>query len=225
MIVKFDFKDFQRKIDQSIDYSVGFLEGVKGGEKVFHKNLGKGIIDGLAFYIDANARMNPRALQHMYEWYSEGSPSARLFNLDYDVKGQGISINSTFSQSKTIANGSTEPFYDKARIMEQGIPVTITPKPNSALVFEVDGETVFTKKEVTVKHPGGAEAQGSYSKVFDEFFSKYFTQSFLRSSGILDYLENPQVFKRNFKSGSSRGKSEGFKTGYNWIINAKIGIE
>lgn len=225
MIINFDLKDFERKINQSIEYSIGFLEGVKGGEKQFHANLGRGIIDGLAFYIDSNARMNPRALGHMYEWSMNGSPNGRLFDLDYQVRGAGISIHSTFTQSDTLRDGSNKPFYDKARIMEEGIPVTITPKKNSVLVFEIDGETVFTKNPVHVESPGGSEAEGSYQRTFDDFFSKYFSQIFLRSSGILDYLENPTVFKTNFAKGSKYGRSHGVKTGYNWIINAKIGVE
>jgi hypothetical protein len=225
VILTFDTKSFEQKINQSIEYSMGFLEGVKGGEKQFHANLGRGIIDGLSFYIDAHARMNPRALEHMYEWSLSGSPKARLFEIDYQVRGGGISIHSTFTQSESLKNGSNTPFYDKARIMEEGVPVTITPKKNSVLAFEVDGEMVFTKSPVHIEHPGGTEAEGSYKRAFDEFFSKYFTQIFLRSSGILDYLENPTVFKTNFRNGSKYGRSEGLKTGYNWIVNAKIGVE
>jgi hypothetical protein len=54
---------------------------------------------------------------------------------------------------------------------------------------------------------------------------KYFKQSFLRASGIYDYISRPTVFKKNIKAGSKIGKSKGIDTGYKWIINAKIGVE
>ena len=38
-------------------------------------------------------------------------------------------------QSESTAPGSNEPFYDKARIMEEGIPVTIKEKEAQALLL------------------------------------------------------------------------------------------
>jgi hypothetical protein len=159
-------------------------------------------------------------LQHVYEWYQNGSPNGRLFDISYVVSGAGISISSTFKQSKTIQNGSNIPFYNKARIMEDGISVTIRPTNAKVLKFEADGETVFTSNSVNVANPGGAEAQGSFEKTFDEFFNKYFTQAFMRSSGIAAYLENPVAFKKHLASGKSRGRSAGKSAGYGWIIKA-----
>jgi hypothetical protein len=109
--------------------------------------------------------------------------------------------------------------------MENGIPVTIRPKNKSVLAFEDNGEQVFTKQPVTVENPGGDQVQGSYEKVFDSFFRSYFSQIFLRSSGLIDYLESPKAYKNNFKAGSKQGKSKGIQTGYNWILNATIGVE
>ena len=61
--------------------------------------------------------------------------------------------------------------------MEEGIPVTITPRNSDVLVFEKDGETVFTKNSVNVDNPGGDATEGSFEKVIDSFFTKYFTQA------------------------------------------------
>jgi hypothetical protein len=36
----------------------------------------------------------------------------------------------------------------------------------------------------------------------DEFMLRYFKQSFLRASGIYDYIKKPTVFKKNIKSGA-----------------------
>jgi hypothetical protein len=67
--------------------------------------------------------------------------------------------------------------------------------------------------------------QGSFEKTMDEFMLRYFKQSFLRASGIYDYIKKPTVFKKNIKSGAKLGKSKGIDTGFKWIANAKIGVE
>ena len=218
-------KQFEAQMNNIVKYSIGFLDGIERGKTVFLKNLGAGTIQALAAYVDVSAKGNPRALHHIYEWYQTGSPSARLFDLDYTVSNLGLSITSTFKQSRTIKEDSNEPFYNKASIMERGIPITITPKRSSVLVFEEGGNTIFTKNPVTVRNPGGDEVQGSFEKTVDEFILRYFKQSFLRASGIYDYIKKPVLYKKNIKAGSKLGKSKGIDTGFRWIANAKIGVE
>lgn len=219
MSITFDTKTFNRDMLNLIDYSLGFLEGMHGGKQQFLDQLGRGTIEALKQYIDTNARVNPRALHHIYEWHQTGSPSARLFDIDYKVVGGGISFNSTFKQSVTVKNGSSVPFYDKARIMEEGIPVTIKPKRSEVLAFDDNGEMVFTKSPVRVLNPGG-DVEGEYQATLDSFFGTYFSQSFLRSSGILDYLNDVSVYKKNLASGKKLGKSKGYQVGYTWITKA-----
>lgn len=218
-------KELEKTLLNITKYSLGFIEGTNRGKKIFLENLGRGVIDALSYYIDSNARMNKEALHHVYEWYQTGSPDARLFNIKYTISNLGLSVNSTFSQSRSISNNSKEPFYDKARIMEKGVPITISPSANGVLAFEKDGTMIFTKKTINIKNPGGTEVAGSYEKVFDSFFGKYFTQAFLRASGLYSYIENPKIYKKNFPAGSKQGRSQGIKTGYTWIINAKIGVD
>jgi hypothetical protein len=222
--VSFD-KDgtFKKEMDNIMNYSLGFLEGVQRGKSRLLDMLGKETIEFLKSFIDSNARVNPEALHHVYEWYSTGSPEARLFDLEYTVSGLGLSVRSTFRQSTSVKNGSTVPFYDKARIMENGLPVTIRPKRSEVLVFKDGEETVFTKNPVSVENPGGASASGGFEKTFDMFFEQYFTQSFLKASGILDYLSNPVSYKNNLESGKRGGRSVGITTGYRWITNVKVG--
>lgn len=208
-----------------IQYSMGFLDGVENGKTVFLKNLGAGTIQAMAAYVDVSAKGNPNALHHVYEWYQTGSPSARLFDIDYTVSNLGLTFNSKFRQSRTLKEDSNVPFYNKASIMENGVPVTITPKKSSVLVFEQGGETIFTKNPVTVRNPGGDYVAGSFERTIDEFILKYFKQSFLRASGIYDYIKKPVLYKKNFKAGSKLGKSKGIDTGFKWIANAKISVE
>ena len=208
-----------------VQYAFGFLDGVQKGKKVFLQNLGMGTIQAMAQYVDVSARGNPAALHHVYEWSQTGSPSARLFDINYTVSNLGLSINSTFRQSRTVKQDSHTPFYNKAKIMEEGIPVTIKPKISSVLVFTEEGETVFTKSPIVVRNPGGDRVQGSFERTMDEFILRYFKQSFLRASGIYDYINKPTVFKKNIKAGSKVGKSKGVETGFKWIANAKVGVE
>jgi hypothetical protein len=218
-------KQFESQVSNIIKYSMGFLDGVQKGKSVFLKNLGAGTIQAMAAYVDVSAKGNPNALHHVYEWYQTGSPSARLFDIDYTVSNLGLTFNSKFRQSRTLKEDSNVPFYNKANIMENGIPVTITPKKSSVLVFEQGGETIFTKNPVTVRNPGGDYVTGSFERTIDEFILKYFKQSFLRASGVYDYIKKPVLYKKNFKAGSKLGKSKGVDTGFKWIANAKIGVE
>lgn len=225
MIVKTNTKDFMTKMNNIVEYSYGFLDGVQKGKKIFLDNLGKETVFALGQYIDINARANQSALHHVYEWYQTGSPSARLFDLSYTVSNLGLTVNSKFRQSRTVSGDSNTPFYNKAYIMENGIAVTIKPKNGGVLAFEDGGQEVFTKKPVTVRNPGGDEVSGSFERTFDEFMLRYFKQSFLRSSGIFEYINNPVAYKKEIRSGSRIGRNKGFATGFKWITNAKIGAE
>ncbi len=207
-----------------VNYSMGFIDGVQKGKTDFLKALGQATITSMGQYVDAQARSNPAALHHIYEWNKTGSPTARLFDLDYTISNLGLSIRGTFTQSETLKKGSTVPFYDKAKIMENGVPVTIRPKKR-VLAFTIDNEEIFTSNDVTVTNPGGTEVQGSFSKTIDEFMLFYFKQSFLRASGIYNYIQNPTVFKKDIKQGSRLGKNKGIQTGFRWIANLKIGVE
>jgi hypothetical protein len=217
-------KSFEKQMNNIVNYSMGFIDGAQKGKTEFLKALGQATITSMGQYVDAQARSNPAALHHIYEWNKTGSPTARLFDLDYTISNLGLSVRGTFTQSETLKKGSTVPFYNKAKIMENGVPVTIRPKKR-VLAFTIDNEEIFTSNDVTVTDPGGTEVQGSFSKTIDEFMLFYFKQSFLRASGIYNYIQNPTVFKKDIKQGSRLGKNKGIQTGFRWIANLKIGVE
>jgi hypothetical protein len=225
MRLKVNTRPLEKQIRNIADYSFGFLDGVNRGKKEFLHNLGKSVIFSLGQYIDSEARANSRSMHHVYEWYKTGSPSARLFDLQYTVSNLGLSINSTFKQSTSMSEDATEPFYNKAKIMEEGIPVTIRPKSGGVLRFKDGEEDVFSTDPITVDNPGGQEVDGSFERVFNEFMTVYFTQAFLRSSGLLGYLKKATAYKTNFAAGSKMGRSKGVSTGYKWIINARVEVE
>ena len=224
MRVVTDLRSFTKEMNNIVQYSSGFLDGVQKGKTEFLRLVGQATITSMAQYVDAQARSNPKALHHIYEWNKTGSPSARLFDLDSTISNLGLYIRGTFKHSKSLKEGSTVPFYDKAKIMENGVPGVIKPKKN-VLAFEVDGQEVFTANDVRVDNPGGDEVQGSFEKAIDEFMLRYFKQSFLRASGIYNYIKRPTAFKRDIRKGAKLGKNQGIKTGYRWIANIKIGVE
>ena len=211
---------FIKDMDNIVKYSLGYLDGIQRGKKNLIANIGKHTIESLKQFIDSNARVNPKMLHHMYEWYENGSPNARLFNIDYKVIGDGLSINYSFRQSTTASSTSTTPFYDKARIMEYGIPVMIRPVNAKVLRFEIDGEEVFTSKDVLVSHPGGPNVKQGFEDTVKLFFKNYFTQAFMFSSGLRSYLENQYMYKQGFPIGKKSGRSYGEEVGYNWISKA-----
>lgn len=220
-MITFNTKSFKKDMDNIVKYSLGFLDGVQSGKKTFLDSIGSSTIESIKTYIDSAARVDPAMLHHIYEWNRTGSPEARLFDITYTVSNLGLSIKTSFRQSTSVKDGSTVPFYDKARIMENGIPVTIKPKNAKVLSFEDNGDQVFTKGPINISNPGGDMVQGSLEKTFDSFFN-YFSQSFLRSSGIDKYLENPVAYKKDLPVGKRYGRSAGIKTGYRWIANAGV---
>jgi hypothetical protein len=221
---KFDMSgSFRKEMNNIVKYSFGFVEGAQRGKNKLLDNLGKETVEVLKDFIDSMARVNPETLHHVYEWYRTGSPESRLFDIEYTVSGLGLSVKSTFRQSTSIRNGSETPFYDKARIMENGVSVTIRPRRSSVLAFEDDGEDVFTKNPISVSNPGGSNVIGSYEQTFDMFFQQYFSQAFLKASGIFDHISSPVAYKKNLEAGKRGGRHVGLATGYRWITNLKVG--
>lgn len=220
MKITFDAKQFSKEMEAILKYSEGYLDGIQAGKQEFLNRLGKTVKELLEAFVDSQARIDHTRLHHVYEWYREGSPESRLFDISYSVVGGGLTFNSTFSQSRSIARGATEPFYDKARIMEDGLPVIIRPRQSDVLAFEIDGQMVYSKKPIEISHPGGEDVNGSFQNTVNLFFERYLTQSFLMQSGFTSYIESSTDFKANLSSAKSGGYSKGKQIGYNWIVKA-----
>ena len=221
--MRVDSRKFNKDMSNIMEYSFGFLEGINRGKKAFYTALGPQIAELASQFIDSNSKVSPELLHHIYEWDRVGSPKARLFDITFVVSNLGLTFNSSLKQSQSIKTGSKVPFYNKAEIMENGVAVTIKPVKAQVLRFEIGGEEIYTSNPVTVDNPGG-QTQGQFKNIVANFFGVYFRQSFLRASGIKDYLENPVVYKKNLQKGKDRGRSEGIKTGYRWIVSAGVRV-
>lgn len=213
-------KIFMKDMKNVIGYSLGFIQGVESGKPAFFAKVGVAAMEMLNGYIDSNARIDPESLHHIYEWHRVGNPNARLFDIDYIITGAGISLNGTLRQSKTIKSGSTVPFYNKAKIMEQGIPVRISPINSRVLRFNDNGQEVFSAGPIDVQNPGGNYVEGSFQRIVESFFQNYFTQAFLNSSGFGAMLSKAKDFDTNFAKAKKGGRSLGIITGKTWISKA-----
>ena len=112
---------FLKQMTNITEYSNGFVEGIEKGKSNLLNRIGELAVESVKEYIDSSARVNPQALHHVYEWYQTGSPDARLFDIEYLKYGTDkIVITANFKQSSSIAKGSSTPFIDKARVMENG---------------------------------------------------------------------------------------------------------
>lgn len=214
-------KKFKKEMDNIINYSIGFVDGIGRGKKAMYAALGPQISELASQFVDANARISPDLLHHVYEWHKTGSPEARLFDIDFTISNIGITFKTSLKQSTSIKEGSNVPFYNKAEIMENGVGVTIKPKKAQALRFEIDGQEIFTSREVRVENPGG-QTQGQFKNIIENFFGVYFRQSFLQASGLAQYFKYPKVYKKNLNAGKRGGRAVGLKAGYQWVATAGV---
>lgn len=142
-------------------------------------------------YIDAQARLNPSTLHHVYEWKKTGSKNARLFTLDIKESiGLSFRIGYSFKDSRSMVptnyGNSRHVFRNKARVMEAGEPVVIRPRAAERLVFEIDGRVIRMPKgaPVTVKKPGGGKATNRFQIAYARFFTSNLVNLSIKKSGF-----------------------------------------
>jgi hypothetical protein len=170
---------------------IASLEKNKIFQNQFKNILFTQIEKDFGFYIDAQARVNPKSLHHVYEWKKVGVPSARLFKLNtIGLPGMSFQLDYEFLDSKTYVPSSKSKrkykFAKKAMIMEKGTPVIIAPSGSKRLVFEVNGYTVFMPKgvSVVVKSPGGGAATHRFTLAYNKFFSGQLVNESIKKSGF-----------------------------------------
>ena len=221
--VKINNRDLNKKLNNVVKYSNGFVDGVEINKIILMNRLGEYVVDTLGKYIDAQARGNPGALHHVYEWGATGSSGARLFKMNAAASKSIITINGSFLPSSSISDTATEPFVDKATIMENGIGITIEPRDSDFLAFEADGQTVFTMNAVYIANPGGDGVAGSFGRVVEDFFNVYFTRMLLKP--FLDELSTAEQFVQYFAQGARSGYPVGVKAGQKYLNSAGVILE
>lgn len=221
--VKINNKDLNKKLNNVIKYSNGFVDGIEINKIILMNRLGEYVVETLGKYIDAQARGNPDALHHVYEWGATGNQGARLFKMNATATKNIIMINGSFLPSSSISDTATEPFVDKANIMENAIGITIEPRDSDFLAFQADGQTIFTMNSVYVANPGGDAVAGSFGKVVEDFFNTYFTRMLLKP--FIDELSTAEEFVQYFAQGARSGYPTGVKAGQRYLDSAGVIIE
>lgn len=220
--IRFDSKQAKRVLTNVVKYSDGFIKETKARESTIANKLAKTSIEGFYDYLDGLARTNPGMLHHVYEWGNVGNPEQRLVELKKTLaRGSSVSIESEFLQSTMNAQGTDEPFYDKVRIMEDGIPITVQAVNAKAMFFEYNGEEYFTAGPIVIENPGGEQVRGSFLRAFEEFYNIYFDQVYLKAIRFYDHFSKLNDYKKNFPAASKsvNATSMGRTTALKWILS------
>ena len=213
-----------KMLKNSVEYSGAFVSELKKNQDILNRKVGQESIDVFYDYLDGLARSHPGMLHHVYEWGNVGNPTERLFELTMSINKTSAVISADFLQSRTPSPTSTEPFYDKAQIMEDGQTVTINQVEADVLFFEIDGEEFFRSGPIVIANPGGEATRGSFLEAFDEFYRVYFTEVYLKAIRFYQYFSNPRAFEKYFASATKGGASaKGRKAALSWIMNAPGG--
>lgn len=223
--VKFNNIKLNQILNNTVSYSNGFLNGTELAQPIFNQQLGEFIKEALYKYVDAKARMNPDKFHHIYEWDQVGRPGARLFEFAMTPGKRTIRFTGKLLSSNTPSPSSGQIFEDKAKVMENGITITIEPKNAEVLVFENEGQTIFTTKQIEIENPGGPEVAGSFSEIINDFFSNYLTVGLLRGSGLLTKLGYPVEYKDSFSQGTKSGAPAGIKAGKRYLSTKGIDVQ
>lgn len=221
--VRINDKDLNRKLKNIVRYSNGFVDGIEINQIILMNRIAEYVVDALGKYIDSQARMNPAALHHVYEWNATGNEGARLFKLNGAATKTIITIMGSFLQSSSVSDTATEPFTDKANIMENAIGITISPNDSDFLAFEADGEMVFTMNDIYIANPGGDAVAGSFGRTVEQFFNTYLTRMLL--SPFLKELSTAEEFVQYFGQGANSGYPVGVKAGQRYLDSAGVIIE
>jgi len=216
---KFNTKDFTKVVNNVISYSNEFMKEAKLNERKIAKEIADSSIEGFYLYLDGLARMHPGMLHHVYEWGQVGDPFARLFELNSQISGKAVKVSAEFLDSDSIPSTGTEPFIDKAEVMEYGETVVVTEKEAQALFFEIDGEEVFVRGPIVIPNPGGEAVRGSFVEAFNEFYESYFTQVYLKSINLYKEIEQMRPYRTNFKSAvkGSNARTAGKGAAQQWV--------
>lgn len=219
--VKVDGKKLNKMLNNVVKYSDGFIKETKAKQSTVTSKLSETSINAFYDYLDGLARTNPGMLHHVYEWGNIGNPDARLVELKKSLGVNSATITSDFLISNSTPESGSEPFYEKATIMEEGIPITVQAVNAKAMFFQSNGQEYFTAGPIVIENPGGEETRGSFLRAFEEFYNVYFDQVYLRAIRFYDHFSNPKSYSRNFPSAaqSSNAGQIGRTTALKWILS------
>lgn len=202
-----------------VKYSEGYIQELNNSKGKIARDVTNDSIKAFYDFLDGLALTHPGMLHHVYEWGQVGNPSARLFELNAEISRSTGVVTAEFLQSDSVSETSTEPFVNKAEVMEEGIPVVINEKDAKALFFVIDGEEFFRVGPIYVANPGGSATRGSFVQAFNEFYGKYFEEVYLKAIGFYKHFSSTREYSKYFKTAakSKSAKSIGRQAAKSWV--------
>ena len=203
-------------INQELDLKVGGIKELSSPKVLEELANAVFTIGAKAFKraMDIEAKANPKAYHHIYEWNKVGNATGRLYFLYRQSNTNGkLIIRPGFKQSNTkvpvdpalLVPGKTgrivasrHIFRDKASIMESGKPVIY--RASKPLPIPQNGQVRFVAAGTVIKnyHPGGKLVKGSFEKFYNYWFNTKLN-SIINSSGILNKIDQETAATLNKK--------------------------
>jgi hypothetical protein len=220
--LNFDTRQLTKTLTNLVEYTGGFTSELQSRRNIITKKIANSSIKEFYRYLDSLAATNPEMLHHVYEWGQVGNPQQRLFELKAILSKNGAIIESEFLPSNSVSESSSEPFIDKATIMEEGITVIVNEVNAKALFFEIDGQEFFRTGPIVIENPGGPEVRGRFVEQFEEFYNVYLNQVYLRSIRFYEYFSNPKEYSKNFATAvkGKNAKLVGRAAALTWVLRA-----
>ena len=194
------------KIQSELDLKIGGIKELS--DKAVLQELANAVftVSAKAFVkaMNLQAKGNPKAYHHIYEWNKVGVSSSRLFFLYKASSTNGkLIIKPGFIKSKTkvpvnpelLSPGKTgkavaarHVFRDKASIMESAKPIIYrtskpTPMPSGGQVKFVAAGTIIRNY-----NPGGKQVKGSFEKFYNNWYTTK-VNAVINSSGIIQNID------------------------------------
>ena len=152
---------------------------------------------------DRYAVLNPKKMHHVYEWGKLGNPNGRLFVIERSrILSGSLLVSASFLPSRMPVpipadlampgkNGksvsSRNIFRDKARVMENGNPITFQAKKILAFMGENGPTFVAPGTVINILHPGGIESKNAFGDFMTEWYLKNADVT-MQTSGIYERI-------------------------------------
>lgn len=198
-------KDIQKIIEEAAKKSQGVAELtnpflMKEFSDAIFTVTSKAFIKAL----NIEARSNPKAYHHIYEWGKVGNNASRLVVIEKVLSSsKRVVLKANFLDSKTavpIPAIMQEPgtsgrsvtkkniFAKKAIIMESGRAIIYRTKKNTPM--NIGGELKFIAAGTLIRNfnPGGVAVRGAFGKFFELWFNTK-AESVINSSGMMKAVQ------------------------------------
>ena len=188
---------FPEKLLSLTKYDMKLLTGLylsKKNKMVIERAASNLVARYFEAYIDSKARANPKSLHHVYEFDMAGKKDSRLFKRNVSTGVGGTTISYKLINAK-LPNREGYPFPQKARIMEDGLTVTIRPKGSGYLQYRLaDGRFVKTRKPSVVTNPGG-DVANNFTSEFNNYMLRR-AKSVLKEYRFFERINDNYRMKR-----------------------------